>query len=324
MPTFPEQPEICRQLIADPSYTINPEWVENALVKWIHDHLNEFFAVNPHLRHKAPHNLYCHCSGPILPEERTMCRNLLTDPSCTIKSEWTESALVDWICDHMNEFLAVNPHLYQKAARSRGWFYSMAPIVPITDENEPLLETILEECCGNQMYVLCDRLLRHGKIDLIAEIPPWKFIGCDEWLNAYVNKLDKESLIKIMRKIPWRECVSFKKTVLAIIKRLSTDELMSALELDGEETIPRMAREYHSLNDITRIVAMLLKKLPVRIASAIAHYCQWRMPLLICMKCGSDSFSYESAMQQHRKKCDPNNRYPSIQEIMNKRLTAVQ
>lgn len=274
MPTFQEQPVTCRQLITDPNCIINPEWVENALIEWIHDNLNEFFAVNPHLRYKVSHSLCCYCDCPIPPEERAMCRSLLTDPSCTINPEWTESALVNWICNHMNEFLAVNPHLCQKAARSRGWFYHMAPVVPITDENESLLKMILEECYSSQMHVLCDRLLQHGKIDLVADIAPWKFMRCDEWLYKYIDRLGKESLIKILQKIPRREYISSKKTILAIIKRLVINELMMAVELGGGEIIQRMTKECYNLSSVARIVVAPLKRLQIHVTSVVTHYCQ--------------------------------------------------
>jgi|FLYL01.1.fsa_nt_gi hypothetical protein len=243
---------------------------------------------------------------------------LLSDPSCKIKPEWVINALCSWLKRNMVEFLKENPHMLAQVSHYDYHIRDIADVVPVDDEHIDLIKLILAKCPAYALLNLLRKLADNGKADMIVDVDGHQLsILPREWVKEYIGKMGTDAVIRALKKLKLEELLIDDDVIKAMVEHLSPDQMVDVLGMQDETATPRIVRNGHRI--LTMTISVFLKKLPLNVAKRFADYCARNMKPVTCMKCARN-FCSKSGLASHRRKCDPKDEYPSIEEVMSRRI----
>jgi|FLYL01.1.fsa_nt_gi hypothetical protein len=244
-------------------------------------------------------------------------KNMLSNPECKIHPEWMERALIDWMKRNFAEFLKQNPgfvrYVYQNVGVNCP---GLGDVVPLDEAHEDIVRNVLANAMPLYSLPLGLRLMDAGKADLVAEIGHEDLMADESLWRPHINKMPTETLVKIMKRIDWDGAIISDLAIMDVAKRLSPEEIVEVLGMKDADMAGGWRPKAIAVNNAIpiRSLSIMLGKLPSREAKCLAQYC---VNLLgpMCMKCGQTCQS-KSGLVQHRKKCDPENEYPSPYSVL--------
>ena len=252
-----------------------------------------------------------------------LCSRLIADPRFTIKPEWVDKAIVEWVYNHIGDVLKENPYICNELVniRDSSINYHILENIPITNEYEDVIKAAIRNITDISPIpsTLCHRLVAYGKADLIVEASA-AILGWGSNLRPYINHMSVRALVQLLNKICWPTASWDDHDLQTVIDRLSNDQLVNAVfPPDG---ICKCEKPLGIINNVkyipARSLVAMLRKLPLDAARKLADACLRHNYQNTCMKCET-IFRHKIELFKHRKSCDPKNEYPSVQEIMKRR-----
>jgi|FLYL01.1.fsa_nt_gi hypothetical protein len=263
------------------------------------------------------------------PEYYDFYTKILNNPGNRIKPEWVDSAIINWVRTHMGEFTKDNPHVCDYLVENNIHLLDVAENIPISPEYSATIVKLLANPDGSAYAFmrLCERLVTHGMPDLIAEAAPHNLEDTN-LPTSYVKRMSSSARIKLLNRICWHQPAPVRALAHAIVSTLSGKEFAEAVRQSeaSNEHCNRCHSESrlgvtHNVERLPKkVLSIMLRELPMEDAQKLYEMCKRTLHGFICMKCGSSRFKSKSGYTLHRKKCDPLDEYPVIDEIMRRRM----
>jgi|FLYL01.1.fsa_nt_gi hypothetical protein len=259
---------------------------------------------------------------------------ILSDPINKIRPEWIEGALVEWLRDHMDQFLKENPHACTDIADAcDGPSYGQTHIIDVARSvvGMPECDAALRKIMAlagvghRSLKTFCEALAAAGKEDFIAEARPHNLSNIKIWWSCRTN-MSHPARVKLLNRVCWSKAKWTNDDANSIVDQFSSEEFAEVVrQSEASNEYCDVCRTVklgitHNLTCVPKqLLSMMIMRLPLDVMRQLADRCMKSIHPLACMKCGH-TYKSKSGYVLHRKRCDPNNRWPSIPEIVANRI----
>lgn len=130
--------------------------------------------------------------------------------------------------------------------------------------------------------------------------------------------MNTDTVIYTLKKFKLEKSLIDDDVIKTMVERISPDQMADVLGMQDDTATPRIVRNGRRILAMT--ISVFFKKLPLDVAKRLADYRTRNMKPMTCMKC-ERNFHSKSGLVTHRRRCNPENEYLSIEEIISRRTT---
>ena len=247
-------------------------------------------------------------------------KTILSNPACTMEPEWFEEAISMWIDKNMGRFLRKNQFALETLIDRQEYVPAVAEAIHISAENRPMLSRVLQTLSSKHLgYAgkFCKRLVLGGLTDIVLNGPDELFVS-GAIVDA-IHDMQSTDIIQVIKRVDWSTSVWTATNLITAVRSLKPHEMdvfVKRYSNDGKCFIDNIGRI------VKKAIVKICQRLPLQMLLEFCNECEKQISPFTCMDCGIHNFKSEESYASHRQRCDPNNFYPRVGEILAARMSA--